>query len=62
MYAEPINATDQYLPRIAGFAKHFMSGDLSLDLVTVKGAGILYICYMNVIFFFRTFCAIRSTR
>jgi cathepsin A (carboxypeptidase C) len=39
MYAEPYNDTDQYLPRIAGYTKKFLSGDLSFDLVTVKGAG-----------------------
>jgi pimeloyl-ACP methyl ester carboxylesterase len=38
-YAEPYNISAQYLPRIAGFYKHFLTGKISLDLLTVKGAG-----------------------
>ncbi|KAI6191132.1 Lysosomal protective protein [Aphelenchoides bicaudatus] len=38
-YAEPFNDTNQYMERLAGFSKHFLTGKLSLDLLTVKGAG-----------------------
>jgi hypothetical protein len=42
-YAEPMANNNQYLPRLAGYAKHFLGGDqMSLDLLTVKGGGKFY--------------------